>query len=178
MKKGFILSASIGTAIICGLWTGIGLMFPGYLAVWAGFVGCTSYYVAGCGKNGFIRSLSSNITGLIICVTIVAIGNRLPGIPMSAIVTGFFSGLIVFLVHFDLLKISQCTFMGGFSVFAATVYSAEGIGTVPWQMLLASFILGNIVGLTSDKLGMVIYEAVYAKRTDDQTDWIVGNLDK
>lgn len=178
MKAGFILSVSIGSAIICGIWTWLGLLgataYPEYFAVWAGFVGCTSYFVAGCGRNGFIRSLVSNYSGVLIGTTIVLLGNAYPGIVPAAICTGFFSGVICFITHCDLTKFSTCTFMGGFSLFAATTYSEAG-GNPNWKMLLICLLLGNVVGLSCDLLGGFIYKTFFAGKSD-KDDWVILKL--
>ena len=75
MGAGFIFSTAFGTAVVCGLWTGVcaGAASP-MLVTWVGFVGCTSYFTAGCGRNGFIRSLCSNYMGILIGCTIIALG--------------------------------------------------------------------------------------------------------
>ena len=43
-----VMANALGTGIFCGLWQGIGSVLG--LATWMGFVGCTSYFSAGCGK--------------------------------------------------------------------------------------------------------------------------------
>ena len=53
-----VMANALGTGIFCGLWQGIGSVLG--LATWMGFVGCTSYFSAGCGKTGFIKSMCSN----------------------------------------------------------------------------------------------------------------------
>ena len=55
-----VMANALGTGIFCGLWQGIGSVLG--LATWMGFVGCTSYFSAGCGKTGFIKSMCSNYT--------------------------------------------------------------------------------------------------------------------
>ena len=59
-----VMANALGTGIFCGLWQGIGSVLG--LATWMGFVGCTSYFSAGCGKTGFIKSMCSNYVG--VCV--------------------------------------------------------------------------------------------------------------
>lgn len=58
-----VMANALGTGIFCGLWQGIGSVLG--LATWMGFVGCTSYFSAGCGKTGFIKSMCSNYVGLL-----------------------------------------------------------------------------------------------------------------
>ena len=168
MGAGFIFSTAFGTAVVCGLWTGVcaGAASP-MLVTWVGFVGCTAYFTAGCGRNGFIRSLCSNYMGILIGCTIIALGNVVSsGVLFSALCTGFFSGVICYLSHCDLTKVAACTFMGGFSAFATG-------GN--WQMLMLCLLLGNFVGLGSDYLGRFFYSKVYRGKTDKE-DWVIFKL--
>ena len=98
-----------------GLWQGIGSVLG--LATWMGFVGCTSYFSAGCGKTGFIKSMCSNYVGLLWGMCIIMSGNINSGILFGAIVTGAFSWLICYQSKIDLLSLVSNTFMGGFSAF-------------------------------------------------------------
>ena len=50
-----VMANALGTGIFCGLWQGIGSVLG--LATWMGFVGCTSYFSAGCGKTGAVTML-------------------------------------------------------------------------------------------------------------------------
>ena len=68
-----VMANALGTGIFCGLWQGIGSVLG--LATWMGFVGCTSYFSAGCGKTGFIKSMCSNYVGLLwgMCIIMLCI---------------------------------------------------------------------------------------------------------
>lgn len=164
---GFIISNTISNIIVCGLWTYISAMFAGPLiATWVGFAGCTSYYSAGCGKNGFIRSLCSNIAGIFIGCTIIWLCVNVNGsLWFNGLITGIFTGVIIYLTHCDLTKFANCTFIGGFSAFASG-------GN--WKMLIICFILGNIVGLISDYFGRFIL-AKFFKKTDKK-DWVIAKF--
>ncbi|MCQ4987235.1 DUF1097 domain-containing protein, partial [Anaerostipes caccae] len=96
-----IMANAIGTGIFCSLWQGVGSALG--LATWIGFVGCTSYFSAGCGKTGFIKSMCSNYTGLLWGMLIILSGGINNTIIFGAVVTGFFSWLIVFQSHIDVL---------------------------------------------------------------------------
>ena len=89
-----VMANALGTGIFCGLWQGIGSVLG--LATWMGFVGCTSYFSAGCGKTGFIKSMCSNYVGLLWGMCIIMSGNINSGILFGAIVTGAFSWLICY----------------------------------------------------------------------------------
>ena len=95
-----VMANALGTGIFCGLWQGIGSVLG--LATWMGFVGCTSYFSAGCGKTGFIKSMCSNYVGLLWGMCIIMSGNINSGILFGAIVTGAFSWLICYQSKIDL----------------------------------------------------------------------------
>ena len=104
-----VMANALGTGIFCGLWQGIGSVLG--LATWMGFVGCTSYFSAGCGKTGFIKSMCSNYVGLLWGMCIIMSGNINSGILFGAIVTGAFSWLICYQSKIDLLSLVPNTFM-------------------------------------------------------------------
>ena len=142
-----IMANAIGTGIFCCLWQGVGSALG--LATWIGFVGCTSYFSAGCGKSGFIKSMCSNYTGLLWGMLIILSGGINNTIIFGAVVTGFFSWLIVFQSHIDVLSLVPNTFMGGFSAFASGG---------DWKMLLICLLLGNILGVSCDYSGRFLFK--------------------
>ena len=142
-----IMANAIGTGIFCCLWQGVGS--ARWLATWIGFVGCTSYFSAGCGKTGFIKSMCSNYTGLLWGMLIILSGGINNTIIFGAVVTGFFSWLIVFQSHIDVLSLVPNTFMGGFSAFASGG---------DWKMLLICLLLGNILGVSCDYSGRFLFK--------------------
>lgn len=168
MGAGFIFSSGLGNAIVCGLWTYFATIYAGTLmSVWAGFAGCTSYFIAGGGKNGIIRSLCSNLAGILIASIIILCGNIVNGPIFAAVCTGFFTLIMCYLGHCDLTKFVPCTFIGGFSTFASN-------GN--WQMCLICIILGNFVGLASDSFGRWIYNKFFKGKTKRKEDWIIGKV--
>ena len=115
-----VMANALGTGIFCGLWQGIGSVLG--LATWMGFVGCTSYFSAGCGKTGFIKSMCSNYVGLLWGMCIIMSGNINSGILFGAIVTGAFSWLICYQSKIDLLSLVPNTLSQEiFSVCAAII---------------------------------------------------------
>ena len=145
-----VMANALGTGIFCGLWQGIGSVLG--LATWMGFVGCTSYFSAGCGKTGFIKSMCSNYVGLLWGMCIIMSGNINSGILFGAIVTGAFSWLICYQSKIDLLSLVPNTFMGGFSALPvaeigkcfASVLSQE-IFSVYAAIILEDFWQQNLV---------------------------------
>ena len=137
-----IMANALGTGIFCGIWQWLGTALG--LVTWMGFVGCTSYFSAGGGKTGFIKSVCSNYVGVLWGMCIILSGNINGSLLFSAVVTGFFSWVICYQSKIDLLSLVPNTFMGGFSAFASG-------GN--WKMLCICLILGNILGVCCDYSG-------------------------
>lgn len=165
MEAGFILSTAIGSGVVCGFWMGLCTWVSlAMLVGWVGFVGCTSYFASGGGRDGFVRSICSNYAGVAIGSAILFLGNLISDGPIfSALCSGFFTGVICYLAHCDLTKVVVCTFMGGFSTFAAGG---------DWQMLLLCLMLGNFVGVGSDYLGRWVFGQFFKGRSG-KNDWMV-----
>ena len=142
-----IMANAIGTVIFCCLLQVVGAAL--WLATLIGFVVCTSYFSAGCGKTGFIKSMCSNYTGRLWGMLIILSGGINNTIIFGAVVTGFFSWLIVFQSHIDVLSLVPNTFMGGFSAFASGG---------DWKMLLICLLLGNILGVSCDYSGRFLFK--------------------
>lgn len=136
------MANALGTGIFCGIWQGVGTLIG--LPTWMGFVGCTSYFAAGGGKKGFIKSICCNYVGLLWGMCIILAGNISSGILFGAIVTGFFSWLIVYQSRINLLSLVPNTFMGGFSAFASGG---------DWKMLCICLVVGNCLGAVCDYSG-------------------------
>ena len=167
MGAGFIFSIGLGNALVCGLWTYLGTVYAGTLiTVWAGFAGCTSYFIAGGGKNGIIRSLCSNLSGIFIASIIIICTTLIPGPIFMGICTGFFTLIMCYLGHCDLTKFVPCTFIGGFSTFASN-------GN--WKMCLICIVLGNFVGLASDTVGRWIFNKFFKDKSAKE-DWVIGKI--
>lgn len=93
--------------------------------------------------------MCSNYTGLLWGMLIILSGGINNTIIFGAVVTGFFSWLIVFQSHIDVLSMVPNTFMGGFSAFASGG---------DWKMLLICLLLGNILGVSCDYSGRFLFK--------------------
>lgn len=137
-----IMASALCTGILCGIWQGVGAMLG--LTTWMAFVGCTSYFSAGCGKTGFIKSMCCNYIGILWGMCIILAGNINSSIWFGAFVTGAFTWLICYQAKIDLLSLVPNTFMGGFSAFASGG---------DWKMLCLCLGIGNILGACCDYSG-------------------------
>ena len=167
MKAGFILSLTVGTAVVCGLWVGFcaAIAYP-LIVSWAGFAGCTSYFSSGGGPKNLIRSLISNACGVAVACAIIFCGQAVPfgeTLWFSMISVGFFSGVMVYLMHCDFTKMANLTFFGCFSTFASG-------GN--WKMVLLSMFLGNFVGVAWDYCGKTIYKLIFEQKSKEE-DWVI-----
>lgn len=164
---GYIMASALSSGLISGIWTGIAnylsIFLPNLFSSWVGFVGITSYFVAGGKKEGFIRSLTSNLTGVLIGCIIIAISSLSESVVFGAAVTGVFTWLICYLAHIDLTKFSTCTFMGGYSAFATG-------GN--WRLLVICLICGNIVGYLCTLFGDFLYSK-FKKKNSTEEEWVI-----
>lgn len=67
MSELFYIAISVG--LLSGVWAWIANIFK--MVSWTGFVGWTSYYSSGGMAKGLIRSLTSNLTGIIYALLII-----------------------------------------------------------------------------------------------------------
>lgn len=166
---GPIMSSALASGILSGLWALVGGLlsakYPELFATWLGFVGLTSYFAAGTGKTNLVRSISSNLVGILIGCTIIFLSTG-KGNTVGAIITGIFSWLIVYLAHVDITRYAFCTFMGGYSAFATG-------GN--WKMLVICIVLGNLIGHLCVVLGDFFYEK-FGDKT--KKDWVILKIFK
>lgn len=166
---GPIMSSALASGILSGLWALVGGVLsaknPELFATWLGFVGLTSYFAAGTGKSNLARSVTSNLAGILIGCTIIALSAGKSN-TVGAIITGIFSWLICYLAHIDLTRYAFCTFMGGFSAFATG-------GN--WKMLVICILIGNLVGHLCVIFGNFLYEKFGDKNKEDK---IIGKASK
>lgn len=137
----------IANIIVATLWTYFCFKTASPLVLtWIGFLGWTSYYV---NQKNIAKSVISNITGVIIGCIIVYLGykffDNLSFI--NALITGLFTGLIIYLGVFEDLFLTASIFLGGASAFAL------GGG---FAGLLISFILGNLLGPITEFIKVLI----------------------
>ena len=159
------MTLALGVGLACFLWPvlagALSAMTGGAIdvPVWMGFVGCTSYFVAGGGKNGVIKALACNYTGIAWAMLVFAFSST--GVMQSGGSTAFWlgalaTGVISWGMTYqakagNLLGVIPCTFMACFSTFASGG---------DWKRMLLGVTLGSaLLGI-----GCTVAAAMFAKR--------------
>ena len=144
------MTLALGVGLVCFLWpllaSALAAVSGGAInvPVWIGFVGCTSYFVAGGGKPGVLKALACNYTGIAWAMLVFAFGSTdimqsggNPAFWLGALATGFISwGMTYQAKAGDLLALIPCTFMACFSTFASGG---------DWENMLIGVTLGSVL---------------------------------
>ena len=151
-----VMASSLGVGICCVIWPLVANLTG--LSVWIGFAGCTSYFVCGGGKAGFIKAICSNYTGMLwafLVFTFGGLGFMQSGdstlvLILGALATGFISWGMTYQSRIDLMSFVPATFIGCFSSFGAGG---------DWKMLAICFFLGHVLGVSCSFAGTLLSKA-------------------
>ena len=147
-----LTATGVTVGICAGLWqlvsSHVGLSQGWELLGTIGFVAFCSFYAAGGGKSGFIRSLAVNYSGL--TAGWLASVSGLSAFWASVITTVPFSAVVVWQGRFWLLSFIPGGFLG------MTLFFASGMN---WTVTLLGFLAGNCVGVISEYGGQKLSEA-------------------
>ena len=155
-----LTATGVTVGICAGLWqlvsSHVGLSQGWELLGTIGFVAFCSFYAAGGGKSGFIKSLAVNYSGMVWAFfAALAAGWLAPVSGLSAfwasvITTVPFSAVVVWQGRFWLLSFIPGGFLG------MTLFFASGMN---WTVTLLGFLAGNCVGIISEYGGQKLSEA-------------------
>lgn len=135
-----ILTLSIATAILCGIW----VWAAGALNLigWAGFAGCTTYFASGeHGIKGLVKTCATNVAGLLCGAAIIALSAVVPILGKLGVWCAVLTFVMCILSKTKLLSFCPGIFMGCFATFAA-----DG----RWIALALSILIGALLGLACD----------------------------
>jgi hypothetical protein len=152
MKSNTALTVSIGLlAVVDTYLTATILPIP----VWVTFIAWASFFVVGGGSKGFVQSVASNLTGLVIssitllCITI---GGGLPLV--AAIAVGIGSAAMVQASKATLLNILPAIVWGFASTVGTTVATGKPITTAgidnPALVAATALVVGALFGYVSE----------------------------
>lgn len=151
MKKiDSLLTLSIATAVLCGIWSVIAPKIG--LIGWAGFAGCTTYFASGKhGLSGLKKTIFPNVAGVFCGVGIIVLSNIIPALGEFGVWCGVLTFVMCIISRYELFDFCPGTFMGCFTVFAA---NGE------WRSLVPSLLIGAFLGLGCDYSGGWLYKIV------------------
>lgn len=158
MKKTEAYTVSIGLLAVVDTYL-TATAFP--VPVWVTFIAWASFFVVGGGPGGFVQSVLSNLTGLVIAsLSLLAISAFSQTPLIAAICVGVGSAAMVQASKFKLLNILPAIVWGFASTVGTTVATGHPITTVgignPALIAAAALVTGAIFGIVSEMFGEVL----------------------
>ncbi|MEZ2311853.1 DUF1097 domain-containing protein [Paraburkholderia sp. RCC_158] len=155
MKKADALTVSIGVLAVVDTYV-TATVFP--VPVWVTFIAWASFFVVGGGPRGFVQSVASNLTGLVIAsVSLLAIANAGPAPLAAAICVGVGSAAMVQVSKLKLLNVLPAVVWGFASTVGTTVATGKAITTAgiqnPALVAAAALVTGAVFGIVSEAFG-------------------------
>lgn len=125
------------------------------LPVWVTFIAWASFFIVGGGTKGWMRSVASNLTGIVIAsITLLAIASAPDSPVVAAILVGIGSGAMVQASRLALLSTTPAIVWGFASLVGTTVATGAPITepalTHPTLIAAVSMIVGASFGLASE----------------------------
>lgn len=140
---------AISIGVLSGVWAWMAVTFG--MVTWVGFVGWTSYYSSGGMAKGLLRSLTSNVTGIIYAIIIIKGISIFPNEYWGYFLTAFFSFIMVIQSKFRRFEFISGAFCGCFSTFGLNG---------DWMAVGIALLCGNILGYISQKIGIYSHKVL------------------
>lgn len=155
MKQAEAYTLSIGVLAVVDTWLTATVF---HIPVWVTFIAWASFFVLGGGTAGFVKSVASNVTGLVISsLTLLAIANTSKTALAIAICVGVGSAAMVQASKIKLLDVLPAIVWGFASTVGTTVSTGKSITTVglsnPALVAAAALVTGAVFGFVSERVG-------------------------
>jgi hypothetical protein len=155
MKKSEAFTLSIGVLAVVDTYV-TATVFP--VPVWVTFIAWASFFVVGGGPAGFVQSIASNLTGLVIAsLSLLAIASSTQTPAVAAICVGVGSAAMVQASKLKLLNVLPAVVWGFASTVGTTVATGKAITTTgihnPALVAAAALITGALFGIVSEVVG-------------------------
>lgn len=155
MKKNEAYTLSIGLLAVLDTWL-TGTIFP--VPVWVTFIAWASFFVLGGGPAGFVKSVASNLTGLVIAsLTLLCVATTSNAALVVAICVGVGSAGMVQASKIKLLDVLPAIVWGFASTVGTTAATGKAITTAglgnPALVAAAALVTGALFGFVSEVVG-------------------------
>lgn len=148
------MATALATGLLSGIWTYIAPLFG--LLIWAGFAGCTTFFVVGTGRwRALATATITNVTGVACGMIILVLASAADFSAGMAILSGIVTTIMVLLGSVKPMNYTPGIFVGAFSTFASGG---------DWFVITMSLLCGVLLGFFSAELGMK-FAALYRKLT-------------
>uniref|UniRef100_UPI0038D3560E DUF1097 domain-containing protein n=1 Tax=Streptomyces shenzhenensis TaxID=943815 RepID=UPI0038D3560E len=169
MRQLDALSISIGVlGGVATLMTATVLTIP----VWVIFIAWASFFILGAGADGMVRSIASNLTGIVIAsLTLLIIHALGGGTAVAAVAVGVGSAAMVQASKIPLLSKIPAIVWGFASTVGAVAATGHGITTAsinnPALVAALSMVLGAVFGIASEYWGAAMTTRADAEPTPE-----------
>lgn len=158
MKQSEAYTLSIGFLAVVDTWL-TGTLLP--VPVWVTFIAWASFFVLGGGSAGFIKSIASNLAGLVIsALTLLIINGTSQTALAIAVCVGVGSAAMVQASKIRLLDVLPAIVWGFASTVGTTVATGRPITTPglanPALVAAAALVTGAVFGYVSEIAGSAL----------------------
>lgn len=150
----YLVALSLTTGLLCGVWMELSSFFG--LIAWAGFAGCTTYFAAGGGKQGFKDALATNLSGVFWAMVMISFTTAFAIPHAGTISTVVITAVMCLQSKCSWLKFIPGTFVGSFSTFASG-------GN--WQGVAVALVCGALLGYACEVSGKWLFKVSNPKPT-------------
>lgn len=164
----FLVAVTLSVGVLAGLFNLAYVLYANSSATFdltglvvAGFLGWATFYAAGAGKDGLIKGIPANLSGIFWAVVIVFIWDKVFGFnTVGAFVSvGIGAGMMCFQAHLKWFGFIPGAFIGCSTFFAL---GASITGAVLWPTIIG-LLMGLILGWISQQLALVFQAKVLEK---------------
>jgi hypothetical protein len=142
-----LLALALSIGVLIAGWTYVALG-PGALPVWAGIVAWGTFFAAGGKTEGLMKTIASNLSGVLWAFLALAAWNRFGGgVPVLAVLVGIAAFCMVLQA-----KISTLSFIPGAFLGAATAVSVVVGANGSWGRTIIALVIGAVLGYLSEQL--------------------------
>lgn len=154
-----LVALGISIGILAGAWVYVGLLPAIALPVWVGVISWASFYAVGGKKEGLLKTLCSNLSGLLWGFLIVLVYSKLGGsliVLTLAVAVGCF--IMCVLAKIKILSFIPGAFAGTASYFSVVFYygAAKVAGRYDWLDTAICLIVGALLAFLSQVIGTAL----------------------
>jgi hypothetical protein len=135
---GYITAAGITVGILAGAWAYVSGLIG--ICTFAGFLGWASYFAAGGGKEGTVKAVCSNMSGVLWGMMFVWISPLIPA-QLAPVLVAVLAGIMCWQANISFLSFIPGTFIGN------ACFYANGND---WLNTAIGLLCGVALGLASD----------------------------
>jgi hypothetical protein len=146
-----LVALGLAIGILIAGWTYVALGVAA-LPVWAGIVAWGCFFAAGGKTEGLVKTIASNLSGVLWAFIALTLWNRLGGgVPLLSLLVGVAAFCMVLQA-----KIPALSFIPGAFLGAATAVSVVVGANGTWMNTIIALVVGAVLGYLSEMLAGMI----------------------